>query len=102
MPSEPCQEDVWPEDESACSPKLMPSQVASASIILSDSNAAGQAERVAACDLEQLIAKVQLSPEATHTEVTLQEMALLDLTQGAASIADTIVTRWQQPGSHAA
>lgn len=80
----------------------MPSQVASASVILCDSNAGGQAHRVAACDLEQLIARVQLSPEATHTEVTLQEMTLLDLTQGSASIADTILTRWQQPGWHTA
>lgn len=76
----------------------MLSQVASASVILFDSNADGQAQRVAACDLEQLIAKVQLSPEATHTQVTLQEMTLLDLTQGSASIADTLLARWQQPG----
>lgn len=76
----------------------VPSQVASASIILSHSNTEGQAKRVAACDLEQLTAKVQLSPEATHAEVTLQDMTLLDLTDGSASTPDALLTRWQQPG----
>ena len=80
----------------------MLSQVASASVILLDSDTDGQAKRVAACDLEQLIAKAQLSPEATHTQVTLQEITLLDLTQSSAGIADTLLTRWQQPGWHTA
>lgn len=78
------------------------SQVASASVILSDSTPEGQAKRVAVCDLEQLTAKVQLSPEATHTEVTLQDMTLLDLTHSSANTADALLTRWQQPGQHAA
>ena len=85
-----------------CSSICMLSQVASASVILCNSKAEGQAKRVAACDLEQLVARVQLSPEVTHSEVTLQDMTLLDLTQGFAGTADTLLTRWQQPGWHTA
>ena len=75
-------------------------QVASASIILSDTTTAGQQMRVASCDLEQLITKARLSPNTTHAEVTLQELTMLDLTQALDSSADAVLTRWQQLGEH--
>ena len=74
-------------------------QVASASIMLSDSSTDSQPRQIACCNLEQLSSKVRLSPDTTHAEVILQEMTVLDMTQCSDSSADAVLGRWQQPGT---
>ncbi len=52
--------------------------------------------------MEQLNVYVQLSSDATHAKMTVQELTVQDLGTGASDCADVVLARWQQPGTSAA
>ncbi|DBA81627.1 TPA: hypothetical protein ACH3X1_007382 [Trebouxia sp. C0004] len=74
-------------------------KIASGSVSLSGAVKDAQAKQLASIDLEKLNVYVQLSSDATHAKMAVQEITVQDLGTGAADCAGVVLARWQQPGS---